>query len=138
MVTTRTLALCVGLAVLGIVPAQAADQAPAAIANFTSEIDTAITHARLAAAAKDVKSVHTHLHHTINCLVGPLGTGYDANELNPCQGMGGGALPDINDPAKKAILKTAAEHAEAGLKADDLAAAQKIATETQNQLKTVK
>jgi hypothetical protein len=145
MVKMRTLALCVGLMAIGIAPtvlaptpAPAADQGPPTVADPAKEVATATLHAGLAAAAGDIKMVHTHLHHTINCLVGPDGAGYDAGEMNPCHGLGGGALPDTTDPTQKTVLESALKHAETGLGVDDLAAARKIAAETQNELKTVK
>jgi len=76
-----------------------------------------------------------HLHHTVNCLVGPEGQGFDAKEANPCQKLGNGAIPDAADQALKAKLTAALAKAQAGLKSDDLAAARKAATEAQAALK---
>lgn len=36
-----------------------------------------------------------HLHHTLNCLVGPQDKLFDASAGNPCQGQGDGYLPDL-------------------------------------------
>ena len=36
-----------------------------------------------------------HLHHTLNCLVGPQDKLFDASAGNPCQGQGNGYLPDL-------------------------------------------
>ncbi len=145
MIRTRTLAICLGLAMAGTgplalapAPATAADQAPSTMVDPVKEIETAATHAGLAAEAKDIKMVHTHLHHTINCLAGVHGPGYDATASNPCAGLGNGALVDAADAAAKTTLDAALEHAESGLKVDDLTTAQKIAAETQAQLRTVK
>ena len=63
-------------------------------ANSASEITNAAMHAGLAAQASDIAAVHAHLHHTVNCLVGPGGAGFDLKELNPCANTGGGAIPD--------------------------------------------
>lgn len=68
------------------VSAQAADPA--------QEAATAATHAGLAAQGASIEQVHMHLHHTVNCLVGPKGPGFDATERNPCQKLGDGAIPD--------------------------------------------
>jgi hypothetical protein len=72
-----------------------------------------------------------HLHHTVNCLVGPTGQGFDAKEANPCQKLGNGAIPDTTESATRAKLTAALASAQAGLKSDDLSAAKKAATEAQ-------
>jgi hypothetical protein len=109
--------------------------AVALAADPAQEASTAATHAGLAAQGAAVDQVHMHLHHAVNCLVGPKGRGFDANEANPCQKLGDGAIPDTTDAAAKAKLTTALASAEAGLKSDDLAAARKAAAETQAELK---
>jgi len=78
-----------------------------------------------------------HLHHTVNCLVGPKGDGFDANEANPCAAEGGGAIPDTTDAATKEKLMSALKMAKMGLASDDLATAQKEASETQMALKKI-
>jgi len=107
----------------------------AAIADGASETVTAQTHADLAAHAADLSGVHMHLHHTVNCLVGPKGTGFDAKEMNPCANAGNGAIPDTTDAARKKTLNDAVAKAETGIAATQLAAAQKAATETAAMLK---
>ncbi|MBV8403123.1 MAG: hypothetical protein JO203_02930 [Gammaproteobacteria bacterium] len=104
-------------------------------ADAAQEAATAGTHAGLAAQGSSVEQVHMHLHHTINCLVGPQGQGFDAKQANPCQSLGNGAIPDTADPAAKSHLTAALAKAQAGLKSDDLAAAKKAATEAQAALK---
>jgi hypothetical protein len=99
------------------------------------EAATGAVHAGLAAQAATIEQVHMHLHHTVNCLVGPKGQGFDAKEANPCQKLGNGAIPDTTDSATKAKLTTALASAEAGLKSEDLSAAKKSATEAQAALK---
>jgi hypothetical protein len=110
--------------------------ATCALADVKSEITTAETHAELAAKAATLDGVHMHLHHAVNCLVGPNGTGFDAKQINPCAHNGNGAIPDTADAAKKAKLQAAADKAESGIAATDLAAAQKAATDTATMLKT--
>jgi hypothetical protein len=100
-------------------------------ADAAKEISTAAQHAGFAAAATVVETVHSHLHHTVNCLVGPSGAGYDAKEADPCKGMGRGAIPDTSDAAKKKSLEAALASANQGIAASDLAAAKKAAAETQ-------
>jgi len=104
-------------------------------ADVKSEIVNAETHAGLAAKATAIDGVHTHLHHVLNCLVGPNGTGFDAKQLNPCAHAGNGAIPDMTDAAKKKSLEAAADKARSGVAATDLATAQKIASDTEAMLK---
>ena len=103
--------------------------------DSSREASTAASHAGYAAKAADIKQVHMHLHHVVNCLVGPKGEGFDANEANPCAAMGNGAIPDANDPVKKAKLTHAAEIAEKGLATDDMMEAKKQASATEMALK---
>lgn len=116
-----------GLLLLAPVSAAWADSAP--------EVAAAAQHAGYAAQSKDLKTAQAHLHHVINCLVGPKGRGFDSKELNPCKDMGNGAIPDTTDAAKKKDLQAALAKARAGLKTKDLAAAQKDAGDTEAALK---
>jgi hypothetical protein len=107
----------------------------ASAADATKEVATANAHAGMAAGAANVPTVHAHLHHVVNCLVGPKGDGFDAKEANPCDKMGDGAIPDTTDAGAKKKLADAVTKAEAGIKADDLATATKAATDVQTDLK---
>ncbi len=107
---------------------------PVAAADVKQEIATAAQHAGYAQASTELKMVHTHLHHTINCLVGPGGKTFDAKALNPCKDLGKGAIPD-GDAAQKKALQAPLDKARAGLKATELAAAQKDAGEVEAMLK---
>lgn len=98
------------------------------------EVATAAQHAGLAAKAADMKATQMHLHHVVNCLVGPGGQGFDANEANPCKDQGAGAIPDTKDSAQATNLRQALTKANAGLAAKDQAAAQASATEAQGLL----
>jgi hypothetical protein len=109
--------------------------ATALAADPAQEVATAATHAGYAAQAASIEQAHMHLHHTVNCLVGPKGQGFDSKEANPCQKLGDGAITDTADAATKGKLTTALAKAEAGLKSDDLAAVKKAASETQSNLK---
>ena len=109
--------------------------ASAQAADPAQEAATAGQHAGLAAQGASVEQVHMHLHHTVNCLVGPKGQGFDAKEANPCQKLGNGAIPDTTDQASKAKLTAALAKAQAGLKSDDLTAARKAGTEAQAALR---
>ena len=114
-------------ALVGITPALAAD--------LGAEINTAATHADLAVQADNINGVHTHLHHALNCLVGPGGNGFDAKELNPCGHSGAGAIPDSTDAMMKKALENAADTARAGIAATDIAAAKADATKANAQIK---
>jgi hypothetical protein len=111
---------------------------PLLAADASGEIVTAATHADLASKASDLAGTQMHLHHTLNCLVGPGGQGFDAKNLNPCANSGAGAIPDTADAAKKASLQAAATIVRSGLAATDKATAQKDATEAATALKAIK
>ena len=107
----------------------------AALADVHSEIVNAAEHAGYAAEAPDIAGAHAHLHHALNCLVGPGGNGFDAKEINPCAQSGKGIIPDTTDAAKKAAFESAAAKAREGIAASDLAAAKKSAGELNAMLK---
>lgn len=111
--------------VVGITCALAGGFAFAASAQSHSakdEINTAHAHAMMAESANTVAMAHTHLHHVINCLVGPGGKGFDAAAGTPCKGQGNGAIPDsATDHALNGKLQQALADAQAGLKSDNLA-----------------
>jgi hypothetical protein len=111
---------------------------PVFAADPSGEIVTAATHADLASKAADLAGTQMHLHHALNCLVGPGGTGFDAKNINPCANAGAGAIPDTADATKKAALMAAADTARAGLVAGDKATAQKAASQAAAALKAVK
>lgn len=111
---------------------------PVMAADVAGEISTAATHATLAAQATALDGVHTHLHHTLNCLVGPGGSGFDAKQINPCAGSGAGAIPDESDAAKKKALEGAADTTRAGIAAADMATATKAANQVASELKAIK
>ena len=100
------------------------------------EISTALTHARMAAAGTDLKTVDMHLHHVVNCLVGPKGTGYDASAGDPCQGMGDGALHDTPDQALRVKLQTALDEANRALADTNFDTVKKTAASVADSLKT--
>ncbi len=106
-----------------------------AVADGPQAIATAANHAGLAAAAGGIDMVHTHLHHVLNCLVGPGGDGFDAGPGNPCANAGGGAIPQTADAAMKTKLTAAAAQAKGGIANADMAAAKKTASDVQAMLK---
>jgi hypothetical protein len=104
-------------------------------ADASKEIAAAAQHAGYAADSTAIGTVHVHLHHTINCLVGPQGEGFDAKEFNPCKDFGDGAIPNTEDAMKLKSLRSALGLAEAGLKSDDLDAAKKLAAQAAAEIK---
>lgn len=125
---TAMIAAAFSFASLAVMPAARAESDPA------KEISTAATHAGLAAKATDMMGTQMHLHHVVNCLVGPKGKGFDATPGNPCKDQGNGAIADTKDSKQKKNLQAALAKANAGLKAKDMAAAQKAATDAQDLL----
>ncbi len=96
----------------------------AAFADVAAQLTVAEQHAGFAAkAGNTIDQVHMHLHHVLNCLVGPSGAGFDAAPGNPCAKAGTGAVPEA-DAAVKAKLTPAVAAATAGIAATDVAAAQ--------------
>ncbi|HEX4028459.1 MAG TPA: hypothetical protein VHX18_12635 [Rhizomicrobium sp.] len=115
---------------IALLAACAALTATPVLADTAAELSIAQTHAGLAAKATDLKMVQMHLHHAVNCLVGPGGAGFDPSNANPCAKAGNGAIPDSTDAAQKAKLQAAVADASQGLSATDVATAQKAAMTT--------
>ena len=87
----------------------------------SNEASVAHAHALMAQNAKTLDMAHAHLHHVVNCLVGPKGTGFDAKAEDPCKGQGNGAIPDsASDAALNGKLKSALADAQGGLKSNTL------------------
>ena len=107
---------------------------PAALADGPQAQGIAANHANLAANAGAIEMVHTHLHHVLNCLVGPGGQGFDAAPGNPC-GQAGGAIPQTADAATKTKLEGVAASVRGGIANNDIAAAKKVATDANAALK---
>lgn len=95
-----------------------------AAGNARHEISTAIEHSGYASQVKSTAKVHLHLHHVVNCLVGPHGRGFYPPAGDPCQGMGNGALNDLSGrSAVRSELETALREAKAGLRENGFSAA---------------
>jgi hypothetical protein len=110
----------------------------AAYADAAAEIATAAQHAGLAAAAPNLTQARMHLHHVVNCLVGPKDGDFDRTITNPCAQQGNGAFPDESDPAIKAKLQNAMNTAEDGIASNDEATAKKNAAAAETLLKEIK
>jgi hypothetical protein len=128
-----------GLRALGFGAAGLIAVAGAALAaDLAKEAATAGQHAGMASSATDLKTLDSHLHMAINCLVGPKGKGFDTKVANPCKDLGSGAIADsTSNTADQKILKQALAKAEAGLAQKDLAKAKSDAVATETLLKKV-
>ena len=102
-------------------------------ADGPQAIATAAQHAGLAAGQGDVGGVRRHLHHTLNCLVGPDGEGFDASAGNPC-GEAGGAIPQTADAEMRGKLMELAAQVREGIASNDLDAAKGVAMSVQEML----
>ncbi len=105
-----------------------------ALADGPQAKATAAQHAGLAAGGADLPGVRRHLHHALNCLVGPEGEGFDAAQGNPCASAGA-AIPQTAEAPAKATLQKAAGELRKAIATEDLAAAKKAATDIQAALK---
>lgn len=106
--------------------------------NAATEIATAATHAGFSAAAADIATAQAHLHHTLNCLAGPGGNGFDKTAIDPCKNSGNGAIPDTADAAKKKALQDVAAKTNAALMKKNLADVKKDAAAIEASLKEMK
>jgi len=80
------------------------------------EIETAMKHAQIAAKMSSVDQTHLHLHHVVNCLVGPNGQSFDEKAGNPCKGQGAGAINDAKAGSdQQKLLEDALAVAKIGL-----------------------
>ncbi len=105
-----------------------------ALADGHEAAMTAAQHAGLAAKAGDLATVHRHLHHVLNCLVGSGGEGFDASSGNPCA-KDGGAIPQTADKGMMMKLEKAAGQARMGIADENVDAAKKAAMQIQDELK---
>lgn len=121
-----------------LVPAFLLISLPALAADLKGEIVNATEHAQYAAEATTIAEAHAHLHHALNCIVGPAGQGFDSKQMNPCAGSGNGIIPDESDAAAKTALEGAAAKARDGLATDDMAKAKADATAVAGVLKGLK
>lgn len=110
----------------------------AAYADAASEIATAAEHAGLAAAAPNLLQTRMHLHHAMNCLVGPKDGDFDKSNANPCAQQGKGAFLDASSPETKAKLQNAMSLAGDGIASSDEATAKKNAAMIKTTLESIK
>ena len=138
MFASKPLALVTSAAVLVTTSVVCASVAAQAAPDVRAEITTAATHANLAAKAGTVDMVHTHLHHVVNCLVGPKGKDFDSEAANPCAKLGNGAIADSTDAAETKALQEVVTKAKNGLEATDLKSSQEIAGQVGEALQAIK
>ncbi len=105
----------------------------AAMADAAQARATAAQHAGFAAGSGDLAGVRRHLYHTLNCLVGPDGEGFDESAGNPCA-QAGAAIPETDDAEMKEELEMIATQVREAIDGADLAAAQEAAGEVQETL----
>ena len=110
----------------------------AAYADSKAEIATAAQHAGLAAAATSLAQTHMHLHHAMNCLVGPRDADFDKTNMNPCAEQGKGAFPDESNVEIKTKLQSAMSAAADGIASSDEATAKKNAATVKTLLDAIK
>ena len=116
------------IALIGIVSIS-----PAGLADSPQAIATAAQHAGLAAAAGNLAGAHRHLHHTLNCLIGPDGEGFDEAAGNPCRDAGG-AIPQTADAQMKENLEEAAMKVRDAIENEDATAVKEVAMSVQDTL----
>jgi len=122
--------------ILAAVSAAALAATPAfAAVSAGKEIGTAIEHSGFASKVKSTEQVHLHLHHVVNCLVGPHGKGFYAAAGDPCKGMGNGALNDLSGQAAvRSELEKALHEADSGLRENSFEAAHATALQARKTL----
>lgn len=76
-----------------------------AAGNAKAEINKALLHADFLIKADTLAHMHMHMHHIINCMVGEHGKAFDSKVMNPCKGMGNGAIHDESSPSKRKLLE---------------------------------
>lgn len=107
----------------------------AAAGNAREEIDKALMHADFLIKAESLNHMHMHMHHILNCMVGEHGKGYDAHAMNPCKGLGNGAINDETSASKRKLLDQVERLASVGVTIDDAAAAHDVALAMHSLLK---
>lgn len=117
---------------------QHAKQAQQDAVAVHKQVATARAHAMMAANAKSLNKTHLHLHHVVNCLVGPDGADFDSSAGNPCKGMGHGAIVDAAGSSQiMQRLNKALSEAKAGLNSDNEKTAKQAAKKAASVLKEV-
>lgn len=103
--------------------------------SASSEIAAAAKHAGLSAESTTLQVAHMHLHHTLNCLVGPTGTGFSSHDFNPCSHIGHGAIPDSGNSREALKLRHVADQVRVALKDAQLRSVKRDARQIEAELK---
>ncbi|MDN5874674.1 MAG: hypothetical protein L0H29_09885 [Sinobacteraceae bacterium] len=106
---------------------------PTSATTARQGVSNAKIHASVAARIDTLSGVHLHLHHVLNCLVGPHGKLYSAKaealSAYHCDQIPDGAADDPHASAKVRKLANAAVHeALAGIHAENVQAGHRDAT----------
>jgi hypothetical protein len=99
------------------------------------EMQIAQEHAVYAVHAPTLQAAQTQMHAVINCIAGPGAPEFNPSVVNPCGGIGAGALVDANDTSRLPYAREALQHARSGLQTSDLAAVKQAAINTINALR---
>ncbi|HYW03796.1 MAG TPA: hypothetical protein VFA86_07615 [Gammaproteobacteria bacterium] len=130
-----TVAAAAGSSVAGMGGSGAENSPAPGAAAAHKEVATAIEHATYATQMNTVDKTHLHLHHVVNCLVGPGGKGFYPAAGDPCKGMGNGAIHDAgNQTGLQKKLEAALAAAQSGLATSDQAKAHADAVKTKSLL----
>ncbi len=105
--------------------------------TVSSEIAVAAKHAGLSAESTTLWVAHMHLHHTLNCLVGPAGLGFSSKYFNPCAHLGHGAIPDSKNSKSALELKRIAAQVRMALNNSRLQSVKNDALRIEAELKRV-
>jgi len=74
------------------------------VAQIQTELQTATFHANeLAQRANTLAGVRLHTHHVLDCLEGPKGADFYPQAANPCDGQGGGIIPDLQTAVSRHV-----------------------------------
>ena len=124
-----------GMSLVGMLMIQPITAYAASATSVSSEIAAAAIHAGLSAESTTLQVANMHLHHTLNCLVGPSGTGFNSSYFNPCAHLGHGAIPDSGNSRETLKLRHIAEQVRTALKDGQLRTVQKDASRIESELK---
>lgn len=103
---------------------------------------TSVQHSKFSQDYNGMKEITSHLQHTVNCLEGPAGPGFEGGAGNPCQGQGSGMIVDAKQAGGKYAaaapwMEAADTLAKAGLKAKTPEAAKAYGNATQTVLEQI-
>lgn len=98
-----------------------------AAGNAQAEISKALLHADFLIKADTLAHMHMHMHHILNCMVGEHGKAFDPKVMDPCKGLGNGAIHDESSPAKRRLLEQIERLGNIGVTIENPSAAHDVA-----------